>query len=255
MPDAKKPTAPKTPKTQHEVEPKRLFLLGKVTDKTFNWRKISLKNGHSVQVSFPVRVAHVGTMQKNADGIYELSHTYLFVPVTAAEQQAICKLHGYIPLTRAVADQCLNDAKRSATYVPFQGQYPHMADFELFSALLESKGYGGNPQGWGYGAHKLWLLSRHPSKPDQGKGAVNYGFYGPPGSVRFGHPNLDAPTEIEQDLGGRHNDTHWDYSQLLQVMKELKDKDGKSLDLRAELLAGNPAVWDEASKPQAIDLP
>ena len=91
---------------------------------------------------------------------------------------------------------------------------------------------------------------------------MNYGFYGPgvngkgqpDNTPAVGHPNLASAVHLQQDRGGAHNNGHWDYSQLLQLMKNLKDASGKSLDLSAELLAGNPAVWDETQKLQATDL-
>jgi hypothetical protein len=229
-------------KTLAETDPGRKALLAKVSDKSFVWHRVPLTGGGggSVAVSLPVKV----------DGV--------FVPVTAAEQKGIAARHGLLPLTRAVADQSFNDATRAGTFVPFKGQYPHLFDYDRFTAFLDTTAYGGSPQPWAFGAHKLWLLSRFPNK-----GAVNYGFFGPgvggdgkPDTrPAVGHPNLAFPVHIQQDLGGRHDAGHWDYSQLLQLMKELRDADGNALDLRAELLAGNKAVWDEATKLQATDLP
>lgn len=228
------------PKTLAETNPRRLALLAKVTDKSFTWHRVALAGGGSVAVSLPVKV----------DGV--------FVPVTAAEQKGIAARLGLLPLTRAVADQSFNDAKRAGTFVPFKGFYPHMHDYDRFTAFLDTTAYGGSPQPWAFGAHKLWLVSRASNR-----GAVNYGFFGPGTGAdnkpnnrpAVGHPNLASPVHIEQDLGGRHDASHWDYSQLLQLMKDLRDAADTPLDLRAELLAGNPAVWDEATKPQATDLP
>ncbi len=227
-------------KTHAETNPQRLALLAKVNSGSFAWHTVSLAGGATVEVSLPVKV----------DGV--------FLPVMAAEQKKVAGAVAAVPLTRAVADRAFEDATAAGTFVPFQGQYPHMFDYDRFTKFLDGTAYGGSPQPWAFGAHKLWLLSRFSNK-----GAVNYGFFGPgvdgngkpDNRPATGHPNLTTHVHIQQDLGGRHDAAHWDYSQLLQLMRNLKDAAGGPLDLRAELLAGNPAVWDESSKPQATDLP
>lgn len=100
------------------------------------------------------------------------------------------------------------------------------------------------------GAHKLWVIS------SRGR-TINYGFYirrVASDPIRCG-PYLDAQYNVIQSLGARHDDAHWDYSQLLQFMSGLKDPGGQAVDLRRALLDKHPAVWDEAQPPAAGSLP
>jgi hypothetical protein len=108
-------------------------------------------------------------------------------------------------------------------------------DFVTYSLNWLSK-YGDTSHRLASGAHKLWLLSNTdycaPSFGPSFPFIVNYGFY----------KTSKSSGGVEQFLGSCHPDHHWDYSQLLQLMKGLKINGLKSSMARA-LLSGHPGVW------------
>ena len=98
--------------------------------------------------------------------------------------------------------------------------------------------------------------------------AVNWGFYfqlkprqnykDPTLRGRYLHKDWQA----FQHLGNSHSNEEWDYSQLLQLMRNLKhfnENTNKWEDqvLKQALLDGNPLVWDEGKpgqKPNPANL-
>jgi hypothetical protein len=231
----KNPNA-KLAKSQKQLSELRTFrqsLFDKLSENHFDWKPVTLVEGVTLNICKTVKV----------DGYY--------LPVTAKETFAVAKRFGYYPLTRAVADRIQN----KALFVPYRWQ-PELFDFEQYSAYLDSNGYDGI---CGFGAHKLWVLSH--KRGVGGTSAVNYGFYElksgqPAGTPNRGGDNLDSKYNPIQGLGGAHDDNHWDYSQLLQLMYASAplNIDGENLSLSMALKAGKSAVSDK-DKLTDQDLP
>lgn len=213
-------------KSVQELTKLRQELLKKISPANYDWVDVKLAGNIAIKVCKPVKI----------DGFY--------VPVTAKETRDFARSIGAFPLTRAVADQILNNG----TFIPYHWQ-PELHDFEKYSAYLNSRGYDGVRN---FGAHKLWVLS------SRGK-AVNYGFYEAIGSKPStgGGSHLKPGFNVRQSLGGAHNEHHWDYSQLLQIMFATTPLEigGSAYSLGMALVAGLPAVWDESQKLQQSDLP
>jgi hypothetical protein len=219
-------------------------LVSGVADSDFKWAKISLAGGATVEVSHPLFLKDV------------------YVPVTAKEAWTLAAKFKWYPLTRAVADQAHNQAVAKGTSVTGVG-WPTLSDYKGFSKSLEAGLYGtkrGSTDAVVSGAHKYWLLStgphgvfgadvgKHkkgdPIPPPVDKKAINYGFYKPTTTKSYSVGKyLDPKWTVIQGLGGAHDSGHWDYSQLLQFMRNYEN--GSDTDLGAAILAGNPAVWDE----------
>jgi hypothetical protein len=221
-------------KTKEEGDKVRTPLVGSLTQSDFSWQTITLDGGAQIDVCYPM-----------------LKGDY-FLPVTAREQWDIARKFKLCPLTRAVADQAFN----AATYVPPKPQYPYLFDFEKQTDYLKTTvyytAYGSTLAA---GAHKLWLLSGA-----KGNGATNYGFYvdpkNPLADPSGGGKYLDRKRWLLiQSLGGAHDPSHWDYSQLLQLMGNYRAADGSALDLRAALLRGDTGLWDEPGKLAEKQLP
>jgi hypothetical protein len=220
--------------TKDEGDKVRIPLVGALAQTDFSWQTIVLDGGAKIDVSYPM-----------------LKGGY-FLPVTAQEQWDLARKFKLFPLTRAVADQAFN----AATYVPPHPQYPYLFDFEKQTEYLKTTVYfSGYGTTFAAGAHKLWLLSNM-----KGNGAVNYGFYVDPKNALAdqsgGGKYLDRKKWLViQSLGGRHDPSHWDYSQLLQLMGNYRTADGGALDLRAALLRGDTGLWDEGGKLAEKQLP
>jgi hypothetical protein len=87
----------------------------------------------------------------------------------------------------------------------------------------------------------------------------NYGFFHKgrrPDYAQGNHgPYLYSEYSVINGLIRAHNwKSHWDYSQLLQLMKDLREK-GNPLNLRQAILDKHPAVWDESLPFPARLLP
>lgn len=186
-----------------------------------------------------------------------------FVPVTARETWDLAAKYDVLPLTRAVADQQVNEAADRSQFIEFISQPydTHLPAFDEYAEKLKATKYasasGTSPVS---GSHKLWLLSSRATdqKP------VNYGFHHHgkrlPGSDGNPGKYLYSSYSVVNGLIRAHNWPHWwDYSQLLQFMKDLRDKDGKVLNLRQVLIdKDHPArswVWDELLVLSAAMLP
>jgi len=223
-------------KTDQELTKLRAELLAKVTDSDFTWYDVDLEYKAQSGAAATVTIKVSNPLRK--EGYY--------LPVTARETFDFAKRYGWLPLTRAVADQAHNQASQFS----FTWQ-ANLFDFDKYSNDTLAKSYGPvYDTKLVSGSHKLWLLSKF------GKKATNYGFYvkadksNPPNGPRL------KGWRVIQTLGGRHNELHWDYSQLLQFMKsDTLTIDGTSYSLPAAIVAGLPAVWDEGGKLQASDLP
>lgn len=223
----------KSKKTLQELTKFRQQLLDKLSSSDFKWKPVKLLGGVTIEVCEVVRV----------DGYY--------LPVTAQETFNIAKRHGYYPLTRAVADQIMNNA----TFQQYLWQ-PELPDFEQYTDYLKDKSYDGISK---FGAHKLWVISKR--RGVNKTKAINYGFYElranqAKGTLERGGSNLDKTYNPKQGLGGAHFDNHWDYSQLLQLMKTDAPitVDGKQYSIGMALREGKPAFSDEGEYAQD-DLP
>lgn len=230
-------------KNMAEADTLRQQLLGSITQASdLQWMTVPLDGGATIEISNPF-------MTKNT-----------WVPVTAQEQWALAMKLKVFPLTRAVADQAHMNAEANGVAVSYQW-WATIWDLEGFSKNLNAKtqyltSYNQSPLS---GSHKLWLLSNGPSGDPKGQ-AVNYGFYTKTKHQKDGDGGGWAGGKylkgwfVVQTLGSRHNKLHWDYSQLLQFMRNYT-VGGNAADLRAGLLNGDAALWDEPGKLQQAQLP
>jgi hypothetical protein len=156
-------------------------------------------------------------------------------------------LFGWLPLTRAVMDQAHNQGVKIA----FRAQ-GNLLDFENYSRTLDTLYGPHETTKLVSGGHKLWVLSGFNTKTR----AVNYGFYKVDKQPSLLSPRLKGWSVI-QSLGSRHNEAHWDYSQLLQLMRAGPAFliNGKSQTLSQAVADGLEAVWDEANKLKTSSLP
>jgi len=223
----------------------RSLLIDAIRAEDLKWFTLDLRMGqpddvaasYTVQVCSPVLVSG------------------FFVPVTAQETWDLASRFGALPLSRAVADQQVNEAVRLGNFVEFSplNIETHGPGFDAFTDVLKATKY---MSGFGNaavsGSHKLWLISSRTTdaKP------VNYGFHHRgaqlPGSQGAAGPYLQSSYSVVNGLIRAHDwANHWDYSQLLQLMRDLR-ANGEPVDLRQALLSQNPAVWDEPSPPERL---
>ena len=153
------------------------------------------------------------------------------------------------PLTRAVFDLMHNAARTGRRWsqrksMPYTE--PGIKDFVEYSEYLKSRTQYVSQYGHAAvsGAHKLYLLTAHGSK-----GFGNYGFHiltgTPPDQGKAGIFLKDTDSSVINGLLAGHNAEWWDYSQLLQFMKDFRDVLGNRISLRQALTDGDPAIWDE----------
>jgi hypothetical protein len=276
----------------------RKLLVASITKDDLKWFTLPLKMGdrgtalarYTVEVCAPVVV-----------------YGY-FVPVTARETWTLADRFGAFPLTRAVADQQVNVAVDKGMFVTAVGNTQdintHGPGFDTFTEKLRKTNYGQvvpSAAGIGVGgvvaagaaiytqvvpgvagAHKLWLLSNTASD----KRPVNYGFHHAgkrdPQAQGDKGPYLYPEYSVINGLIPAHDwDGHWDYSQLLQLMKDPFQDVGSGLNrsrpkreqhatgmpalhnaggftrlsLREALLQKHPAVWDEKTPLNPARLP
>jgi hypothetical protein len=255
--------------TQADFDRHRESLLRKMDASHLDWYPVKLAGSGEVLVSKPVRI----------DDYY--------VPVTPLETFAKGRQFGAYPLTRAVADQA---HMQSVQIVPRTQAI--LYDFYTSSDWFLNTFYRG-PQLCS-GAHKLWILSA------RGIG-INYGFYlernlndvksrfkqylnlnrggkylsGKDYTLIQGagaaHDVTLAESQMKEALKSDFADkdfnedhSHWDYSQLLQLMKPsgdltIADDKGvaKTYSLAEALVSGLAPVWDEQPMkphPKALRL-
>lgn len=223
----------------------RTLLVDAIRDEDLKWYTLDLQMGQSgptsprytIQVCSPVLVSGY------------------FVPVTAQETFDLAARFGAFPLSRAVADQQNNEAVRLGNFEEFSPLdiTTHGPGFDVFTDKLKGKKY---MSGYGNaavsGCHKLWLVSSLTT----GSKPANYGFHhnGPrlPYAQGAAGRYLRSPYSVVNGLIRAHDWAgHWDYSQLLQLMKDLR-ADGEPVDLRQALEAMHGAVWDETAPPQRL---
>jgi hypothetical protein len=235
----------------------RHILLDRIRPVDLDWKTIRLDGGHTVQVCLPVRV------QGPNGKMY-------YPPVDASDTWKFARTFNALPLTSAIFDQYHNQSTfvtKSPKHNAGAGTGLH---FHTFSEYLNDNEYHLEKKS---GAHKLWVLSARGI-------AVNHGFYVnkpknvakyladckplPRGSCASpGGSKLDSSYWLFQNKGAAHNNKHWDYSQLLQLMRsDDVFKVGydvtqlfipssntapyvKIVKLREAILEGLPEVWDE----------
>lgn len=214
-----------------KFEQARKMLLEKITANVLDWKTVKLDGGHSVQVCLPVRV-------QGPDG------KMYYVPVRPSETWRFARQFNALPLTSAVFDQYHNQA----TYVPrspnHDASQPSGPHFHTFSEYLDNNQY---QSGMKSGAHKLWILSAagrsvnrgfymtKPKDPVKYKKPIAEGGQGGAGGP--GGPKLNPSYWLIQVRGTHHTPAvdHWDYSQLLQLMRS-DDFFGVQMDPQNPLL-------------------
>jgi hypothetical protein len=227
-------------KSFDELEKARKKLLATITKADdLDWEEIPLAGGGTIEVSNPF-----------------LSDDGFWVPVTAREQWTLAvKLRAY-PLTRAVADQAHMSADADGGSVTYKGLGLGF-DFESFSKHLNDHTTYENNYNMQIvsGAHKVWLLSNGPNGTNPNGMGVNYGFYTKTkGDGDPGGKYLKGGWLVKQSRGTHHSRDYWDYSQLLQFMRNYST-DGDDVSLRDALLKGDAALWDEENKVRSELLP
>lgn len=142
------------------------------------------------------------------------------LPVSHIETAAICRELGCVAPTQAMADAMFAQAKAQLGFVPLvrtaaDSAKMASAEFSLrFHEGVEKQlaAAAAPPGGLVAGAWKYWIM--HPRLAE--RGAVNYGFW----------DKSKRPPAPIQTVGGRHDASHYDYSQLLQPVKRVARRKG-----------------------------
>jgi hypothetical protein len=233
------PTPPKDPLSK-EARSRWLLrntLFAKLQTATFKWWDLNLVGGATkISVCAPVYV--MGDHSAGDPG------AFYYVPVTARETYELAKYFGAFPLTRSVADQLYNRAEVKVARPPgldaSVGDQGY--DFEAASKYYHQQYTSGAHDTNRYaGGHKLWILSAV-------KTSVNHGFYKSRDSTQG--PNrgdLLPQFGAINDLGAFHDEERWDYSQLLQLMKDLRNGGDTpfATTMVQALKDTNRGIWDE----------
>jgi hypothetical protein len=246
---------PVMPKSITEMNKIRIPLLNRIGASDLNWFKV------------PLSVVTTGKPKPYATILVcsPVMKDGLFIPATKAEQwELACRLNAspfsleemVLPLTRAVADQAHNSAYYEKPTRYWDADLPNFVEYsEWLKKTTMYEKYNASRLVSGY--HKYWLLSLGPTAATPL--AVNYGFYVDPKTYKSEQGGAyldDTKYRLIQGLGGHHNHGHWDYSQLIQFMRNFQDGRGTQ-DIGRMLLVGNPAIWDEdnPNKPKTRLLP
>jgi hypothetical protein len=241
---------PMSPANQAFWDARQFDLFPRINSASLNWVDIQLIGGCKIQVCSPVFVSYSGTKTYNAGGKYEIAPGEdFFVPVTAEETYLLAKRFDAFPLTRAVADQVHNQAVRVTKSSMDASKIDECYNIPMISEYLRTnyRPYHRSKSKIVSGAHKLWVLSARRT-------STNHGFHVPKNSAFHTPGNLDPKYSVIQDIGAIHDEKHWDYSQLLQLMANLTDgsgnqlKDpatGNDLTLLQALKNKHLAIWDE----------
>jgi hypothetical protein len=223
-------------------EAARNMLVKEITFDKLEWEDVKTRpNGGIIQVCRPVRV-------KGPD------EKMYYVPVRPSETWKFAHDFNALPLTSAVFDLYSNQSQ----YVPRSGNHDAFKNgdhFHTFSEYLNKNKYH---EGKKSGAHKLWILSA------LGR-SVNRGLYFPKPRNPQGNPYRPAGRNspsywVMNDRGTKHGGLgHWDYSQLLQLMRSNdnfgREKEIKVIQLRDAVLDGVWEVWDEPQKMRPELMP
>lgn len=163
----------------------------------------------------------------------------LRLPVSYADTVEACHILGCVAPTKEIVDAAYEASTRDGRLV-FHGLVRTKADTAKMMSLDFSERFNAGierqlaqlPHGGVIaGPWKYWIL--HPRIVEMG--AVNYGGFG-------------ADGKPIQTVGGRHDATHYDYSQLFQpVRREARTRDGRPVDLVEHFLSlGLPKAYVEA---------
>lgn len=220
----------------HPMDKKRREILRTVTEADLKWDKIRLKYDPDRSIEeapFSIKVCRV------------VSKNNIFIPVTADEVFALAKRWKAYPLTGAVMDQMVNN--KTVEYVARKIMDPNkeILEFEKYSKFLAGTAYSNRPA---IGAHKLWIISSKGRR-------VNHGFQFK-GKIHHKRPKfLEKGWDAIQISGAAHEHEvyAWDYSQLLQLMKDFRnERDGIDLPLERMIKAFHPALWDDEHEKEEI---
>jgi hypothetical protein len=175
------------------------------------------------------------------------------LPVSYYETVQACRSLGCVAPTQAMADAMFAQAKAQLQFVPLVRTAADSAkmasvDFTLrFHDGVEKQIAAAAPEPGALiaGAWKYWLLHLRLAE----RGAVNYGFW---------DKSKRPPTPI-QTVGGRHDASHWDYSQLLQPVKRMARRVGSDVEVDLLEYIENhdhvPARFLEVFRPDAPITP
>ena len=243
-------------------------LVRDITAAHFRWHAVQLGAAGKVLVCNPVVVRGI------------------FVPVTPLETFALARKFNAIPLTRAVADRAHMQAARVAA----QNQpVEDISNYRKYSNTLNGIAvYKDGGSQLISGAHKLWILSSvgigvnygfyapkgHPgwnySKKMRDKNAFSLprpkkdplaGKFRVMQGVQRGHDikrfkasaagDRNMRKALSPNFAYENDGTHWDYSQLLQLMKPsgLLTINGDMVTLEEAIRSGLGPVWDEPALP------
>lgn len=212
-----------------EWDQKRRKLLGSLTLSDLVWVDWPLRDDPAQSMKdAPYRIDVCAAVKKSG----------LFIPVTADETFCLASRWGLFPLTSAVMDQ----TAFTSNYVPrkvVSNTVPEIYDFKNYSKYLNGTAYARTVC---VGAHKVWIISARGRR-------INYGFH-----FRDARQNRTDRyfgkgwRALQWERGGHENDPcHWDYSQLLQFMRNLTTKSGEPLSIADEIKRGNPALLYQPS--------
>jgi hypothetical protein len=228
-------------KSDEKFWDKRDELLKKMDGVSLNWVSVNLS---WVDDS---KVTHTGKIKVCSPVFVQAADTqtgllrFYSVPVTAAETYWFARHFKAYPLTRSVVRQVHYQTTLQIGRPALDASKPGEGyDLDTSSRFYTSHYYAHNvPNQIVSGGHKLWILSAV-------KTSINHGFYvkTAPGAGTF---------QVLNNLGAFHDENHWDYSQLLQLMKDLtdnngqpmKDSTGATLTLLQALKDKHKAIWDE----------
>jgi len=145
---------------------------------------------------------------------------FMFAPMSADTQQQLADMYGLVQPTTKLFDLCrqqgfqVNPATQpydGPTRVA-RGYSPNMGDAlaslrftrDMLKAIAGRVGLPGFP-------YKGWMLTNRAETPGQ---AYNYGFYTTGATTSTGPFRSASGLVLWQQLAGRHNTRHWDYSQV-----------------------------------------
>ncbi len=160
------------------------------------------------------------------------------LPVSYADTVEACKLLGCIAPTKEIVDAAYEQSSKDGRLV-FRGMVRTGADQQMMTSVDFSQRFSAGidrqlkalpHESVIAGPWKYWIL--HPRIVENG--AVNYG-------------GFDVSGSPIQTVGGRHDATHYDYSQLLQPIRRDARLDGRPIDLLDHYLSlGLPKSYVEA---------
>lgn len=145
---------------------------------------------------------------------------FMFAPMSADTQQQLADMYGLVQPTTKLFDLCrkqgylVNPSTQPADGAERErrGYSPNMSDAQAslrftrdtLKAMAGRSGLPGFP-------FKGWMLTNRSETPGQ---AYNYGFYTTGATTATGPFRSASGLVLWQQLAGRHNTRHWDYSQV-----------------------------------------